>query len=158
MEVGGSGRVARQEHGSTSRASARLNVNLRVADHPRSSQVNPAIAGSIQEHSRRGLAAAARRLRCMWTVVDRIDLSPHAPQGRPELLVEDLEVIFRDQAFRDAALVGDDDNVKTSVIEPGNGVGYTRQDLHILPARDVAPFRSLAIDDAVTVEKHCFFH
>lgn len=89
----------------------------------------------------------------VWAVVESVNPGLVLGEMLLQAQVQRLHVSRRVVAEGDAALVGDDDNPASGMIERGDSAFSPRQDMEIAPAPDVSVFGWLAVDHAVAVEE-----
>lgn len=95
----------------------------------------------------RRLATAAAAIRQVWAAEYGLDPSPH-PRN----------LLHRRPGYdplADTCLVGDNQQPKTRLREPGDGTAGAWQELKLLPALDVVSPCAIPVDDAIAVEEDC---
>jgi len=85
--------------------------------------------------------------------VEAVDVSAGFCQDGLKLGMDVLDIGGGIEAEGDAALVGDNENTQTCLIELRDGFRHAGKQLEILPAGDVLVLRQFAVEDAVAVQK-----
>ena len=89
----------------------------------------------------------------MRAEVKAVDVSAGDRQLSLELAVYGVHVRRGVEAEGDAALIGDDEDPESGLIETGDGLRHAGQEFELLPAGDVLAFGHFVVDDAVAIEK-----
>jgi hypothetical protein len=88
------------------------------------------------------------------TIINFVDDRASLLQSAGHSLMYVFQVGFGQKAFRDRALIGDDNYRKIRPIQQSDGFGHSRKNVKIFPASDVQTFGGRFIDDAVTVQEN----
>lgn len=107
------------------------------------------------EETGEGLAAGALAF-VVGAVEEGVDVGAKVLELLIEAGVDGIDVGAGIEPERDTALVGDDNDPETGLIELGNGLCDAREELKFIPAPDVVTFGHFAIDDAIAIEEDRF--
>src|ERR1043165_9010802 len=94
----------------------------------------------------------------MRAVVDRVNDGARQGQRMAHPVMQPLYSGTRNEPFGHAALVADHNHTEACPIKQRDGMGRAGKKIHLLPAGHIFAFRSLPVDDAVTIQKHSFLH
>jgi len=146
--------VSLNEDGFHAEGAAKFNVREAVADDQAGGRgdFGEVDLGLLKETGERFAAIAFALI--VRAEVEAVDVGA----GLSETLIQlDMDVIHVGGSVEsegDAALVGDNKDSKTGLIELGNRFWNAREQVEMLPAGDVLAFRHFAVDDAVAVEEN----
>lgn len=126
------------------------NVAGPVADHPARGWGEAEAGDGLFEQQR--IRLAAQRLGEARVAGRHVEGVEHPAALVLQLLVAGSHVRQRVKSFRDARLVGDDDQVVTGLLEPVEGLGYAGYYPKVGKAPRVVA--SLFVEDAVAVEEN----
>lgn len=152
-------RASADQCSARSGRSAGVDVAGRVADSPRSGEVEVEVVVGLAEHAGRRLparagAAAVAGHRAVWVVgagVDPVEANAIRVEERPETFVHGLQSVRGEEAAGYPALVGDDDEGPARVLEGVQRWTDVRLENQVIGAgRVVAGFGQ----GAVAVEEH----
>jgi len=104
------------------------------------------------KQARERLAAVALGL-VMWAIVEAIDLCAVRLEMALQLGVDRVDIGGGVKTAGDAALVGDDDDPQSSMIQPRDGFGDAGEQAEFVRGSDVTAFRHFLVEDAVAVEE-----
>jgi len=102
----------RQERRSAPGVFAGLDVYVGIANHPRRRQIKPMRASCIQQHAGSRFPATAGWLNFVRAVIDCVNRGAGLHEMIRHSPVQLLQVSLRYEAFRDTALVGNNDDAK----------------------------------------------
>jgi len=91
-------------------------------------------------------------------VINSIDGSSGLPQKIGHSLMHLLQIRHCHKPFRYAALIGNNDNVKTGSVQLSNAFDNAWKDMEIFPAGHVIALWWFSVYNAVTIQEHCFSH
>jgi hypothetical protein len=142
----------------TSRGTARLNIPLGIANHPRHGQVDIVGASREQQHSGLRLAARARRLGLMRTVIDCVNRSASGFKLVPHLCVHGFQLVARDAPLGDASLIAYDEYKEPGAIQQADSFIRPGEKFHLLPPSNIFALWSFTVNHSVTIKKGSFIH
>jgi len=87
----------------------------------------------------------------MRTVVDGVDPGAGSRQIRRHSAMHGLQLLDGQETFCDAALVADNNDQQTGILQQGYGFHNAWEDMQFFPVRNVLSFGGFSVDDSVTV-------
>jgi len=94
----------------------------------------------------------------MRAIINSVNVGALAGQPLAHTAVHCLQFAGRNKSLGNTALIADHDDLESGMIQLSDGILHAGEKMHLLPTGDVAAFPGLAIDHAVTIEKHGFVH
>ena len=89
----------------------------------------------------------------MRAIIEAINVRPMGGEMFLKPGVKPVDIFLCVLAQRHAALIADYDNLSTGAVQRGNSGLSAGQEVKVARAADVSPFRWLAIDDSIAIEK-----
>lgn len=145
--------IAFDEDGRHAQAAAELDIRGRVTDHHAGRCGNRwELGGRLVEHAGKRLSAIALAF-LMRTDKEGVDAGAVRLQQFLKMLMHRFHICGRIKTTRDAALIRDDDDQQSRLVEVGNGLRHAGKYAKLFPAGNIHAFRSLLVQDAVAIEE-----